>query len=527
MSVMRSWANCSLMDWANCKELDSLVQFGWIGLVVVAVMGLECRSMMDQSRADSRKLDASELAHLLAGWEDGSGPLYGRLAAAIEHLVIDGVLRAGHRLPPERAIATEFAVSRGTVVRAFDELVTDGVVERVQGSGTTVSGNTFTAQGIGEFVGERLWSDAGEMVDLLKAIPEPLEETLEAIERADLRALGAELNSAEPLGTWALRSRVAQWYDERGLTTDPHQIMITSGAQQALSLAIRTFVDPGDVVLGEDATWPGLIDVVRLSGGRYQSVRSTPDGVDVDELERHVERYRPALVALNPQYQNPTGTRMPAEKVAEVARIAREHRVFVIEDRVSASLGFDGRPRPRIGDYDTAGYDLTIDSLCKVAWPGLRLGWLRADAQIIRRVRSTKAVSDMFTSILSQAAALELLDRYDEIVTVRRAQLRSRADVVVDGLRTYVPDWEFVPPAGGLSVWAKLPNGLSASAFAQFAVRFGVQVASCAEFTTLESDYGHIRLPFTASETELAEGMRRIGQAWAAFDPSMSAATVI
>lgn len=482
------------------------------------------RTMMNQSRADSRKLDASELGVLLAEWSDGGGALYARLTQSIGRLVDAGVLRAGHRLPPERALAEALNVSRGTVVRAYDTLAERGTVARVQGSGTTVNGHEFSSDRA-DMIGERLWADAGSMVDFLKAIPTVSDQVLDLIDKTDLRSLGSDLDTAEPLGLWSLRTAIADRYSASGLTTNPNQIMVTTGAQQVLSIVVQGLVRPGDVVLGEEQTWPGLIDVVSLHGARYQSVRMDGDGVDPVDLEQQLKRFAPALIALNPQFHNPTGTCLPQERVEQVADLARRYRVPLLEDRVSASLGFDGRPRPALATFDADGQAMIADSLCKVTWPGIRLGWLRADAQLIHRFRTAKAVSDMFTSPLSQAAALTLMDHLDELTAARVTQLRARADVVVDGLRRYLPEWRFVPPRGGLSVWAELPSDASAEAFSRHAMAHGVQLASCGSFTADEGTVGHVRLPFTAHESVLAEGMRRIAEAWGSFDPTQPAAT--
>lgn len=483
--------------------------------------------MMSQSSATPRKLDASELATLLGNWSDGAGPLYGRLADRVASLVVDGTLRAGDRLTPERPLANALAVSRGTVVKAFDRLTADGALSRVQGSGTTVNGNHVAAGRADAFVGDRLWSDATSSVDLLKAIPTVTQRVLDAVAATRLSDFTADLDSAEPLGWWPLRERIAALYSRYGVTTTPHQIMVTSGAQQGIALAVHALLHPGDVVLSEAYTWPGLIDAVQHVGARIEPVAMDADGIDVDDLERKVVRFRPALVSLNPQHQNPTGTRLSADRVAEVARIAREHRVTVVEDRVAADLAFDGRRLPFIDAHDTGGHGISVGSVCKVAWPGLRLGWMRADPQVVNRLRPHKAVHDMFSSSLGQAAATTILDDYDEFVKARVDELRSRADVVVDALRHEFPDWRFVPPRGGMCVWVALPAGVSSDAFVQHAARFGVQVGSCAQFSASQADTGHLRIPFTSPEDVLAEGMRRLADAWRCFDQAHATPAVI
>ncbi len=464
-------------------------------------------------------MGTDRLLQLLGHWSNGDGPLYRQLAMGLRGLIADGGLRTGDRLPPERALADRLSVSRGTVVRAYDELALDGVVCRRQGSGTTVEGAHVDVRSLDrQFVGEPLWSGDAASIDLLKAIPTILPAVADLIGSVDLAPHVGDLDEAEPLGWWRLRERIADLHTRQGLATSPHQILITSGAQQAIALTIDAMVRPGDVVIGEDDTWPGLIDAVRQSGARFEPVRMDHGGLIVDDLAAKIERYRPSLIALNPQHQNPTGTRLAADRVAAVADLSRQNRIPLLEDRVAADLGFDRQHLPAIDEFDTGGYGLLAGSICKVAWPGLRLGWLRADAQIINRMRSHKAVADMFTPALSQLIGLQIVERYDEMVGLRLEQLRASADLVVDALRRDLPEWTFQPLRGGLSVWATLPSNTSATAFVAHAARHGVSLASGRQFCPSDADCPNVRIPFTASPAVLAEGMRRMATAWTTFD---------
>jgi DNA-binding transcriptional MocR family regulator len=425
-------------------------------------------------------------------------------------------------------MAATLSVSRGTVVRAYDRLAADGVVARVQGSGTTVAGRLSSVGTNSEqFVGERLWMSEVAAIDLLKAIPTMLPTVAELVAAIDLAPHAGDLDGAEPLGWWSLRERIAALHTRQGLATTPHQILVTTGAQQAISLVVSAMARPGDVVLGEEDTWPGLIDSVQYIGARFEPVRLDRDGLIIDDLETKIDRFRPSLMVFNPQHQNPTGSRLPPDRVAAVAALSRRYRIPTLEDRVAADLGFDRRHLPAIDEHDTGGYGLIAGSMCKVVWPGLRLGWIRADAQVVNRLRSHKAVADMFTPAISQVLGLAVLERYDDLVDQRLAQLRPAADLVVDTLRNELTDWTFAPLRGGLSVWATLPDHASASAFVQHAARHGVLIASGQQFCALEADCPNVRIPFTAHRADLEEGMRRLVEAWRTYDRHPVAADVI
>lgn len=480
------------------------------------------------SSANGAKVGANRLVQLLNHWSNGDGPLYQQLADRLMALIDEGSLRSDEQLPPERALADVLAVSRGTVVRAFDQLASSGAVERVQGSGTTITGRRLIADALpDESTGERLWMREGAAIDLLKAIPSMLPVVADLVTNIDLAPHAGDLDGAEPLGWWRLRERIAELHTRQGLPTTPHQIMVTSGAQQGISLVVSSMARAGDVVLGEDDTWPGLIDAVRYAGARFEPVQLDRDGLIIDDLEAKIDRYRPSLMVFNPQHQNPTGARLPPDRVEAVAALASRHRIPLLEDRVAADLGFDRHHLPAIDEHDTGGYGIIAGSLCKVAWSGLRLGWLRADAQVINRLRSHKAVADMFTPALSQLIGLSLIEHYDDLVADRINELRPAADVVIDGIRNDLTDWTFVPPRGGLSVWATLPERSSATAFVQHAGRRGVLLASGRQFCSADADCPNIRIPYTAPPAVLEEGMRRIVDAWHTFDRQPTAANVI
>ncbi|MEM8620417.1 MAG: PLP-dependent aminotransferase family protein [Actinomycetota bacterium] len=473
-------------------------------------------------------MGTNRLVHLLDQWSIGGGPLYRALGDRILHLIAEGSLRAGERLPPERGLAAALGVSRGTVVRSYDALAEVGAVRRVQGSGTTIEGTRWS--GVADrdgFVGEELWESQRASIDLLKAVPRMLPSVGELVTSIDLTDHVDDLDEAEPLGWWRLRERIADLHTRQELPTSPHQILVTSGAQQAISLTISAMVKPGDVVLGEECTWPGLVDSVLQVGARFEPVLLDGNGIVIDDLAAKLARYRPSLIALNPQHQNPTGTRLPEHRVAAIAELVRRHRIPVIEDRVTADLGFDRRLRPAIDQFDTGGYGLTAGSICKVAWPGLRVGWIRGDAQVVNQLRSHKAVADMHTPALSQLLGIAIVDRYEEFVEERLEQTRALADIALDALRADLDGWTSTPLRGGLCLWATLPDNASATAFAQHAARHGVSVASGRSFDARDIDGPNVRIPFTASASVLSEGMRRLATAWRTFDGAPVGSDVI
>lgn len=467
----------------------------------------------------SGRRSTDQFASLLGLWSTGTGPLYVQLSETIGRLLDAGVLRDGEILPPERALASALQVARGTVVSAYGSLAERGLVERTQGSGTRVVAGGPVAVDTGRRLVDPLFGASPTAIDLLVATPRILPRVLERIREADPASHHDVLDDTEPAGIHPLRQRIADRFTADGLPTAPAQILVTAGAQHAMLLVTTLLVQPGDVVLCEETTWPGLVDNVTRFGGRIHPVAMDRDGVVVDELERAVERLRPVCIAVNPHHHNPTGSRLSPVRRRALAELASDYGIPLVEDRAMAPLAFDGLvPPPLAAEVEgdrRRSHHITVDSVSKTAWPGLRIGWLRADAQVVAELRTRRALTDLFPSVPSEIAALSVLDDLDAIVADRTAELRRRADLVAGLLADRLPDWRFATSRGGLVLWVELPGG-SASAFSEHAARHGVQVANGRQFGTTADD--HIRIPYTASGAELVEGIERLARAWADFD---------
>lgn len=462
-------------------------------------------------------MDSDRLTSQLSTWSAGSGPLYRQLADAIGGLVANGDLRDAELLPPERHLAAALSTSRSTIVAAYDLLRERGVVERRQGSGTRVVGPQLATSVGQDFKTAPLFVPGAEIATLLKAIPDALPD-LGIMLPADANVYDV----VDPEGLVELRVAIADRYTRQGLPTTPDSIVVTHGAQQAISLVLSALCGPGDVVLVEECTWPGLADVVARQGGRCFGVRMDDGGIDTTELRAAVERLRPVAIALNPHHHNPTATRLLPHRRREVADIAADFGVTVIEDRVAATLAFDGVVPLPIAAHRRDAPTATVESLSKTIWPGLRIGWLRAAPDLVRQVRMAKAIDDQFCSIPSQYLAIGLLERADELIARRVDQLHRRALVAHDTIRRVLPDWDVRMPDGGLVLWPKLPTP-SALALIQHAARSGILIAGAEAFSVIAPANDRIRIPFTAPEDQLVAAIERLADCWNSLDPTVVA----
>jgi DNA-binding transcriptional MocR family regulator len=457
------------------------------------------------------------LTERLGRWSSGRGPLHVLLAARLRGLIDDGDLPPGTALPPDRQLAAALAVGRTTVVAAYDALRAEGRIVRRQGSGTRVAGKdpdpVRETGGTPVFL-HLLEPRDGVIVLACAAPPAPPPEYAASCARV-LPALAAITDDIGyyPAGHPALRAAVAGHYARRGVPTEPGQIFITNGGQQALSLLAHVFVRPGDRVLVEAPSYPGALEAFR-----DEAAVLCPLPVGLTGFAAAAREQRPALAYVIPTYHNPTGAVLPALLRRRLAYEAADARVPLIADEVPAELGFPGeQPPPPLAAYAPDSV-ISVGSLSKIVWGGLRIGWIRAAVPLVGRLARLRVVHDLGGDVLNQLAAADLLPRLDELkqrlAGPRRAGYRHlRAE-----LARYLPDWDVPPVRGGQTLWVRLPRG-DAGSFTQAAIRRGVAVLPGPGLDTSGASDQYLRLHFMAAPEILTEAVRRLAQAWHAYDP--------
>jgi DNA-binding transcriptional MocR family regulator len=480
------------------------------------------------------------LAGILAMSFDGEGPLYRQLADALKQAIDRGEIPLGTVLPPERALARSLAISRATVVAAYDRLKADGWLESRQGSGTWVRRPEGEDRGGVDAVSTARLFLSDDRADQRSGPGEPgadgtddvvelsvaavtgtptIARLLSSLSPADVEPLLAH-HGYVPHGLRALRAIVAERYGTRGLPTTEDQVLVTTGAHQGISLVARQTLRPGDTVLVESPTFPGALDIFRRFGARTVPVPVDEHGARSDVLADLVDRAEPKLIYLSPHFHNPTGAVMPEGRRREVAEVADRTRVVVIEDLAMGDLALDEVDvPPPIAAFSSAGNVHTLGSTAKLFWAGLRVGWVRSSDAWAVRMLATKTVADLGTPLLSQLLAVRLLEHADEILAERQAELRPRRDQLCALLEAHLPEWSWRCPAGGLSVWAHLPSG-NAEEFAEVALRYGVAVVPGPSLSVDEGNRRGLRLVFARPEATITEAVHRLATAWANYSPA-------
>ena len=469
---------------------------------------------------------ARDLTASLGDWAAaGHGTLPRRLAHAIRRGIQAGVFPVGWRLPPERRLASDLAVSRTTVTEALDELRREGLVTSRQGRGTFVAG---AAPRPGTSVGTRVADhlSGGRGINLASSNPPDLSHLPPVeVDMTVLTALGGG-PQAYPLGLPVMREAAAELHRRGGVIgpprlTEPEQIQITTGAHQAVSLLASSLVGRGRAMALARYGLPGIFDVLDGCGVHPIGIRTDRAGIVPEDFERVVVESRPAAVYLQLGADTPTGRVTPSARLRAIAAVADRHDVAVIEDSTQVPLTVPSASSPArqggtVLDFCRTATVVSVMSMSKVCWAGFRIGWIRATEPVIERTMHHGLAHDLGPSVPSQLMVLGLLPHLDEIAAERRRRLERAVHVGLEGLRDAIPEAVVDRPEGGGVLWAELPID-DTGPFVTAAQRHGVRITPGST-----SALGRLPGPFVRISVDrpielVREGIDRLGRAWREF----------
>lgn len=465
-----------------------------------------------------RSMSGAQLAQILGDWPArlASGPGYAQLTAATRSLILDGRLPIHTRLPSERDLAAALGVSRTMVTAAYDALHEGGFVARRQGSGTWTALPTTHAMNDDNAPWALFAPADANLINLTQASPSAPSAALRAAYEAALEQAPRYFQGSGYYlrGLPELRSVVAERFTARGLPTTPDQILITAGAQQAFSLILAALTSPGDRVLVEHPTYPNTLDAARLAGARLVPVAFAYDGWDVDAFAAALRQTAPRVAALVPDFNNPTGLLASAETRAALGERLTSARTLTVIDESLVDLNLDGESMPPpFATFLADDLTFTIGSVDKCVWGGIRVGWVRAEESMIRRLASVRATNDLSSATLEQLAVTHVLPNLESVMTQRCAELREQRDVLLAALSSRLPTWSARTPPGGLVVWADMATPVS-TALVGAAERHGVALASGTRFGVDGAFERRLRLPYTLPTDVLTDAVDRIAAAF-------------
>jgi DNA-binding transcriptional MocR family regulator len=462
-----------------------------------------------------------------------SRPLYAHLVTLFEGAIARGELPSGSRLPPERELASRLRISRTTVVSAYRELESRGLLRGYVGRGTFVcaspepTGAPFAWRG--KIAAAALRSSDSTLRDTIRhssdarllslAAGEPAIDCFptaafrKAIDRVLTRDAHAAWRHGPTEGQPALREAIAERF---GVPAD--SVLVISGAQQGLDLLARCLIDPGDAVIIDRPGYLGAIQSFHAAGAKL--IGWDIAKADVDELEDLLVRYRPKLIYTNPTFQNPTGITMPVRTRRELLRLAERYRVPIVEDATYRELYFRDAPPPPLRDLDAPDIVIYLNSFSKVLAPGLRLGWLSAAPSIVDQMAIIKQRLDPHTQNLVQFAMATLIrdGSFDAHLHTLRSEHARRCTAMLASIQRHFPPGalQFARPQGGLYLWCRVAAHLSTRSLLDRALAGGVAFVPGHAFYPDPAGDSELRICFSSVlPSAMDDAIRRLARALA------------
>ena len=471
----------------------------------------------------------------------GGDPLHRQIATALRERIAGGKLVPGRRLPPTREFARHLQVHRGTVQKAYEELVAAGIAHAHVGRGTFVAANpagertalrpswspeplfAFDAGAVEDAAWERLsrWSARAGTISFAGGVPDarlfsiqPFKKCLDAVLDEEGTAL---LQYGASRGYPPFVEFLCSHLRHRGLAVDADHLLVVSGSQQGLDLIARTLVAPGDTVVVENPTYSGALALFRILGARLLSVPMDDDGLDVERLAELLARERPKLVYTIPTFHNPTGRTLSHERRTRLVKLCRAASVALVEDDSDGELRFEGEELPRLASLPGAEGVIYLGAFSKLFFPGLRLGWVAAQPAVAARLEATKRVTDLHTPPLLQAALARFAASTAGRRLAREVRLRyqARRDALLGALDETMPAGStWTRPLGGLSLTVDLGAGIDTGDLLPRAADEGVLFAPGHLFSPCGAGRSMLRLSFgNVCEDNIKTGVSRLRRA--------------
>ncbi|RXZ80749.1 PLP-dependent aminotransferase family protein [Paenibacillaceae bacterium] len=462
-------------------------------------------------------------------------PLYQQISDDIERRISYGEFPPGSLLPSERKLSAQLGVNRSTVVLAYEELRSLGIIESQTGSGTRVSKYMWGATPKHTPNWHR-YVEGGSFlpnVSFLRRIREALRHNPDMIDFAsgelaadlspnqEINLLMREQVAADylgydnPQGFPLLRKALVSFLKQyRNIPATESSIMITSGSQQSLYLIAQGLLAPGDAVAIEDPSYCYSLPMFQSAGVRLFRLPVDEQGVLPDDIRALYKKHRIKMVFVNPNYQNPTGLVLHAERRMQLLDIASELGIAIVEDDPFSLTCFDGEPPLPIKSFDKLGSVIYIGSFSKFAASGLRIGWMVAPQTVVDRLADVRQQMDFGPSIIPQQIAAQFLSSayLNPHLERLRTQLRFKRDLLVEALRQHMPQQlTYTIPQGGLHLWCKIEAVVSDSKLLEESIRRGIVFVPGSVYG---SDSGYARFTFARAKPEqINSGVRNFAQA--------------
>jgi DNA-binding transcriptional MocR family regulator len=430
-----------------------------------------------------------------------TGPIYQTIADQIGREIESGRMKPGSRLPTQRALARQLGVTLTTVTRAYEEAARRGLLSGEVGRGTFVRPTAVEIEGPEQGVLDLA-------VNALLPLPYA-EELADRLAAAIPRSAGARVFGYQPqAGARHNRAAGAAWIGSTGLDAPTDRVVVTAGGQHAILLSLMAIASPGDEVLVEEFTYPGISDLASHLHLRLRTLPMDKEGIRPEVLDEACCKGKPAALYCMPSFQNPTAALMSGPRRREVAAVAVRHQLTVIEDDVYGYLSADAKP---LSAFLPEANFFYITSTSKSIAPGLRIGYLLAPPTMIERlslavlrtvVIAPPVTAELATSLITEGVATR-------IVEWKRKEIAARQEIATRVLQGLSIQTHPMSP----HIWVTLPEPWQAEAFVARARHGGILLTGAESFAVgHQTDLQAVRIALGPPATRLAleEGLTQL-----------------
>ena len=478
---------------------------------------------------------------------DGNTPIFRQIMEQIISLTDNGRLKYGSRLPSTRQMAEELSVNRSTVYRAYQELWAFGYIESQPGSYSTIRKRTEVVSSDRQPEQRRIdWSQkadpAGEIMSYVSRVQEgraekkenasaidfspltpdrrlfPIDEFRKCLNSVLLRKGKLLLEYGMPSGYLPLREYIAERMQQHNVNVSADEILITNGSQNAIELLLKLLVKPNDSVIIESPTYSAAIPLLRYYNASLTGIQMRSDGMDLKILEETVKSNPPAMIYTMPNFHNPTGITTSQVHREILLSICEQNRIPLVEDGFEEEMKYFGKAVLPIKSMDRYQIVIYLGTFSKILFPGLRIGWIAADRECLKRLSAFKYIGDLGGNHVDQAA-LNLFCRmgyYDLHVKRMHRIYRKRMQTALNSIKKYFSKdrTTWTRPIGGYTIWVMLPDSpLKPDELKDYFLKYGVRIWPGNVHFHESTENCYFRLSISKlSESEIEDGIRQIGK---------------
>lgn len=468
---------------------------------------------------------------------DSNISVYIQIKNQIRDMIYSKMLPEAYVLPSERELAKALGINRSTVVKAYQELKADGLIASEIGRGTYVVFCDDEEDDPKKYLAwDEIYSessknnyddviskimninDDGKTISFAGGIPSPNLFPKHEFEKIQIELLKNEAKNiflhSPVTGDKELKKEIKKLMINREVRVLTENIMVTSGSQQGLDLIVRTFVNPDDVILVEESTFFGALQLFQMLKAKVIGVPLDENGIRLDVLEYLIKKFNPKFIYTIPNFQNPTGITMSLKRRYEFMKVIEKYGIPVIEDDPYGEIRYEGEELPPLKALDKNNYVIYLSTFSKTISLGLRVGWVTAPERVINKLSLFKQLTDLHVNTLSQHMVCEFLRQgyYEKHIKKIRKEYKLKRDLMIKELNNNFEKIQFYKPQGGFYLWCKFLDNINLNLLLKSAIKNGVNYTPGNFFYSKgEGKSNFIRLNFTYPQNEeITLGIKRL-----------------